>query len=457
MTFAVILALILVGFSVYAFKGFFEFKQDKMNVPLLLVGALGFYYGIGTLTGLLLAETQVRRELLLDFALSYDDLGWPLLLVGGYAGVVWGISRFMISRPLQRSQIIAAIEHLLSSRSSLGLFLIIFSVQLYGVVSGKIGLGGLQTDEQVQYRISPLVQLVTPLSITVILVASYAVLNARSALVFKILCAVIIITQLAYVGLSGRRMTAIAMFVAYLGFYLADIGRARLRLAAIILGSAFIATFGLFYALRLAGYSEELKGVTKFERIAGQVVRLDQVVKNDHAEMSWGESLLYNVSTRSFFIGYYASLVKADGAGGRGQVLKASFLTAVPSVLWRNKDDALYAGSEEWIAFQYFTLPRLTDEANTLITSGHTDLPYLGPIFFIVIVIAIMGLGIALCHRVNSAEAQLAVLTVLIVLCLNLEDSFAAWFVGLRNLLIYVGIFKLWSTWVRYSGRSDYE
>ena len=130
MTFAVILALILVGFSVYAFKAFFEFKQDEMNVPLLLVGALGFYYGIGTLTGLLLAETQVRRELLLDFALSYDDLGWPLLLVGGYAGVVWGISRFMISRPLQRSQIIAAIERLLSSRSSLGLFLIICSVQL---------------------------------------------------------------------------------------------------------------------------------------------------------------------------------------------------------------------------------------------------------------------------------------------------------------------------------------
>ena len=79
MTFAVILALILVGFSVYAFKGFFEFKQDEMNVPLLLVGALGFYYGIGTLTGLLLAETQVRRELLLDFALSYDDLGLSLI------------------------------------------------------------------------------------------------------------------------------------------------------------------------------------------------------------------------------------------------------------------------------------------------------------------------------------------------------------------------------------------
>ncbi len=91
----VLLSVILMLFSGYAIRRFFLFGKGLVDVSLLLVSSMCFYYGIGTFLGLVVAPTDLSEALLVDADLSREDLIWPLILI-----VVYGLFTYFPGRTL---------------------------------------------------------------------------------------------------------------------------------------------------------------------------------------------------------------------------------------------------------------------------------------------------------------------------------------------------------------------
>jgi hypothetical protein len=254
----------------------------------------------------------------------------------------------------------------------------------------------------------------------------------------------VLLSQFSFILLGGRRLAAVALALAFFGLCISGASRRKIIAISLFFGAVFVAAFCLFFALRVAGYSSELEGLDKFDAVRGRVSRLGYALNDTSADRSFAESLKENIATRPFIIGYFGMLCKADGVGSLGRVLKVSAATAIPSFIWRGKDGILASGGEEYLAYEAYGLPRLTDEANTIITSGYTDLAIVGPVIFITITLSFIGFGAFLFRLDLTSEAKLIVFASFFVLCLNLEDAYAVWFVGLRGILILVAVLFIW-------------
>ncbi len=345
----------------------------------------------------------------------------------------------------RRDQLVATIESIVSKKSNLWLFFILCGAEAYLIISGKITFGGVQTEDIDSFRVSPIAVLALPFSYAALIIAGYMMHDSSRTFWTRYFFKWVLLSQFSFVLLGGRRLAAIALMLAFLGLCVSRVSRRRIVIILSVFLVIFTSSFCLFYALRVAGYSDDLRGVAKFDRVKGQVSRLDTVFSDNNSQLSFAESLRENVTTRPFIIGYFAMLCKGSGVGVHGQVMKASIATAVPSVIWRGKDAIMADGNEENLAYQAFALPRLTDEANTIITSGYTDLVIIGPFFYITVVLGFLALASWLLKQRISPESKLIIFSYFVVLCLSFENTFSTWFVALRDMGIYVIFFWAWN------------
>lgn len=441
---SVILSILLVLFAGYVAREFFKFRDDRINVVLLMVVSIGFYYGMGTFLGLVVAPVELRDILLGDAGLSQGGLMWPLVLIFVYSLLTFFIARSFPSLSFGRREFVNAVEAIMSKKANLWLFLGLCGVEAYLIYSGKVAFGGVQTEDVDSYRIAPLALLTVPASYAAIIIAGYGMYADNRSFWMRCFYRGVFTSQFAFVLMGGRRLAAVALALAFFGLCISGVSRRKIAIVSVVFSFVFVSAFCLFFALRVAGYSDELVGLGRFDAVKGQISRLDRVLNETGSERSFGESLRENVATRPFIIGYFGMLCNSDGVGSLGGVLKVSAATAIPSFIWRGKDGILAGGGEEYLAYEAYGLPRLTDEANTIITSGYTELALVGPMIFVVISLLFIGGGVFLFRLDVTSETKLIVFASFFVLCLNLEEAYAVWFVGLRSILIWTVLLFVW-------------
>ena len=203
----IVLSVLLTVFLIYVLWKFFQFNNGRVEVTLLFVASICFYYGFGTFLGLVVAPPEISEFLLTDAGLNVDDLIGPLFLVIACAAFIFFIGRRFKSFSFRKEQIVDAIESIVSQKANLVVYIVFSAVQAYLLVSGKVAFGGVQTDEVETHRVSALALLVAPLTYAALVIAGYMILNLRTSYVSRYFYRWLFISQFSYVFIGDRKST----------------------------------------------------------------------------------------------------------------------------------------------------------------------------------------------------------------------------------------------------------
>ncbi len=156
----------------------------------------------------------------------------------------------------------------------------------------------------------------------------------------------------------------------------------------------------------------------------------------DSERSGLNDEVTENQNSRTFIIGYVAELVQAleDHEPLYGQVLLFDAALNVPSALWPGKYKVVSLGAEESVANPHFGL-LLLDEANSIVTTGLSDLGIAG--------LFVYPLGLLALYRVLLKQGRrlgglpyLFLAAALINTLLNVEAATSDYFSILRSLAL---------------------
>lgn len=400
-----------------------------------LCGSLALYYGLGSLIAFLRLEPIELQAQLSRNAASQAGLTQALALVLGFVvllNLVCGLLRNTLSWSSQ-----SLVERLAVAVKGPRFFwfaCIVLALQFVLLATGKLGFTGFQLEEGSE-RISPTAALVRPLSIALMVLSGYGLLQKD----YRVLRVAVLVVQGAIIVLMGRRFAVAVIALTMLGFLLARPSRSRIGLALAFAVVAAGCSFPLFFAMRKAQQDEK------------EQLSLAQRVETGFRVLLTGQTpsggdfwlqLRENLESRPFIIGYLASLCSRPGhySGVGGKVLFGALITAVPSVLLPSKDRLKAMGAEEALAYTEFRMYGTVDEATTLITSGYVDAREVGVVFIGIVVVAWLAIARFLWVSCPVPEVAIAIMSATLLGCLFVESGLGALFAGTRDcIILFVG------------------
>jgi hypothetical protein len=259
--------------------------------------------------------------------------------------------------------------------------------------------------------------------------------NFRSSLA-RVLCWPVMAITLAALVPQGRRALIYGVLLVILAFSLRG-SRIRLltwKTALILLPACGLLYAGnvFFYAMRVSSYQSggaktSLPGLT--EKAASLLQR--------GGNGSLGDQVERNLRDRTFVIRYLSDLLNASWQREalHGQALLFCVESAIPSVLFPDKDRIRAIGMEENLANPQFGLFP-TDEANSVLTTGVSDFGIAGMFLYPAVLIVLMQVFLkAVAGRMPEAARLFLILCVLNTLW-QTELSTGGYFVLCRNLLL---------------------
>jgi hypothetical protein len=268
-------------------------------------------------------------------------------------------------------------------------------------------------------------------------VAGYMVSQRRK----RVPAAMLLIAQIPYAFLGGRRSLMVGLLCMVLGVQVGQIGRNWLSLRkrvvlALIAGVVFIGGYSYYQTIR----DEKLGGASAtdnlmwafsqgYKRIAGQT----------GSEEDFKKASQYNALTRAFYIGYPAMMMRHSlgRSGSDGEILWLSFRSAIPRILWPSKAIVMQEEtSEEYVAYLSFGLPRFQDESNTIITTGFTEFRYGGIFMYVGIMYAMAWLILWAAAKTGEGWLILYAIASEVYIFITIESCVVDWIVLLRNTLL---------------------
>ncbi len=321
-----------------------------------------------------------------------------------------------------------------------------------GFVTGSLGYMGAQGTfgEQLSVSAALLSWLFPPL--TALTIAIFVATPRGPA---KLLVGLCMLALLAFVMVVGRRIIVYTAMEALLA----------LRLTAYRLkGSFFKKTLILF---TLAGFVAV--GVTVFMliRLAGFENPNDpsalSLAHRAETAMSWvkdGTALTRatvanqsNAQKRTFVLGFFADVLEGSSrrTPGLGRDLAEYVGTAVPRAINPNKD--LWSG-EESFADELFGLT-YGDAANSILTNGAVDFGLLGVIAYPLLIVVIMRISIEVFSRFLPPLPMSIIMLGATFTMLQTETSTTAYFVSIRNEIIFAIVLFTYTRLPRFGFRRN--
>jgi hypothetical protein len=310
-----------------------------------------------------------------------------------------------------------------------------FGVLLVGaaLITGTLGYQGVSASDE--GRVSVLGQLAA--TAAPVLPAFTLLLQGRfrSALA-RVLCWPVMGATLAALVPQGRRVMLYAVLLTILAFCLRG-GVIRLltwktALILVAAGGLLYAGNVFFYAMRVSSYRAGGAKAT----LPGLTEKAASLLQHG-GNGSLGDLVERNLRDRTFVIRYLSDLLAASWRREalHGEALVFCVESAIPSVLFPDKDRIRAIGMEENLANPQFGLFP-TDEANSVLTTGVSDFGITGMFLYPVVLVLLMEVFLkAVAGRMPEAARLFLILCVLNTLW-QTELSTGGYFVLCRNLLL---------------------
>ncbi|MGB0720813.1 MAG: hypothetical protein ACPGU7_00325 [Gammaproteobacteria bacterium] len=259
---------------------------------------------------------------------------------------------------------------------------------------------------------------------------------------------------------EGRRLMLVVTLI-FVAAYLVGRGQAvslrwiawRALIGFIVLVFGFM-VFNEQRNMRMSRVQMELDVTT----LVQSVPRASREVLDDLATAF--EDQIENVTERLFIIGYPQELLMADNpVFGFGRGMAAEVLVAIPSALLPDKDELVEKlGGYGEMRNPDFGLPYPSDYANSVVTTAYMDFGWAAPLIVAASVFAIGSLSALLIRLISDPFFTFTALTLMLVVHLQVENSYALITLGtLRTLIILAPISMLLHLWVSPARRAARE
>ncbi len=236
---------------------------------------------------------------------------------------------------------------------------------------------------------------------------------------------------------QSRRMLIYAVLISFLALTLRGfkLRARRFKTIALVVITVMCVYIGItfFQAMR---FSQQESGNSKmaFSETSGRALNL---LTQDDARFTQG--LTENLRDRTFIISYLSELVAATGTHAPlyGEDALLCLKLSIPSILYSNKNAALDVGAEEVIANPQFGLP-VTDDANSLLTSGVSDFGVIGAFMYPVLVSLVASVFLRIVSKRVPEIVKLIVLLMFASVMIQCENGLVEYFDLLRQSIIFV-------------------
>jgi hypothetical protein len=399
----------------------------------LLLVSVCLGYGLGSL------NTELTW---LRMPIDYLRLTWagPAFIAKATAWVMLAGVALCVASSLDTNRVLQGIRIDAAQRPMvLWLVLAVAALSLAQVATGAIGYHSDITGDGV--NISPLAALTVGAICPAAALASFSWKDQHGWQRGLMLLGLAVLLLIE--AFQGRRVFIYSVVVCLMCFFAAHPPK-RLFTASQILSFAIAALMVMgaskaFFALRIA--STEL-GST---RDTAALLRNGFDILMNAQRASLNEAVSDNQNSRTFIVGYLAELVEAleNREPLHGDVLMFDVALNVPAALWPEKYKILSLGAEEAVANPALGMP-LSDEANSIVTTGASDFGIAGIFAYPLALAGIYSLILWSTRRLGGA-AHLMITAALVNTLLNVEAATADYFGILRSIVIViVGALGIW-------------
>jgi hypothetical protein len=259
----------------------------------------------------------------------------------------------------------------------------------------------------------------------------------------KCMLAIALVVEIVALVPQGRRIVLYALVLGCIAFNLSKEGRSgsgsKWRKAVILMAACLCLAVSsiFFFAIRFAtwqmGTGHNLREYSE---------KAVDILESGDARMS--ALLATNVGDRTFILRYFSDLLAASWHKTPmvGEDTAFCVEMAVPSVLFPDKQQALEIGMEEVLANPYFGLP-VTDEANSLLTTGVTDFGIVGAVLYPLIMVACILGYVRIVGLFLPPMARLFMCFTFIYNIFQAENALATYIVTFRDLLLVLIVLSM--------------
>lgn len=332
--------------------------------------------------------------------------------------------------------------------------LIIFATVATGIgfVTGSLGYMGAQGTygEQLSVSAALLSWLFPPL--TALTIAIFLATPRGSA---KLLSGACMLAMLAFTMVVGRRTV---IYTAMEALFAVRLTGYRLRgtffkkaLVMLMLAGFVAVGITVFMLIRLAGF--ENPNDPSSLSLSHRAETAMAWVKDGSALARATEANQSNAEKRTFVLGFFADLLEGSSrrTPGLGRDLAEYAGLAVPRVINPNKD--LEFG-EEGFADGLFGLT-YSDAANSIITNGAVDFGLLGVIAYPLLIVFLMRASIEVFSHFLPALPMSIIALGAIFTLLQTETGTSAYFVSIRNEIIFAIVLYIYTRLPKFALRSN--
>lgn len=321
-----------------------------------------------------------------------------------------------------------------------------------GFVTGSLGYMGAQNTygEQLSVSAALLSWLFPPL--TALTVAIFVATPRGSA---KLLVGACMFAMLAFVMVVGRRIVIYTAMEALLALRLTGYrlkGSFFKNTLILIMLAGFVAVgVTVFMLIRLAGFENPNDPSTL--SLAHRVETALSWVEDGSALNRATVANQSNAEKRTFVLGFFADVLEGSSrrTPGLGRDFAEYVGSVVPRVINPNKDLSF---GEESFADELFGLT-YGDAANSILTNGAVDFGLLGVVAYPLLIVLIMRVSIEALSRFLPPLPMAIIILGAIFAMLQTETATSAYFVSIRNEIIFAVILFIYTRLPRFGFRRN--
>ena len=410
-------------------------REGPTRFSTLLAITLLLGYGLGALNTWL---TLPRGNLSLAEFLGSDQG----VLARGMAGVLLSAAPLCFFGELYERPLFGREFRISLDQQTYMLIFLGTVATVIGFVTGSLGYMGAQNTTGEQLGVAPaLISWLFP-PLTALAIGVFLVTPRGFAKLLSGVCALVL---LACLMLVGRRIVFYAamevLFALRLVGYRLKGTFFRKVLLLLGLGGIVAVGFTVFMLIRLAGFenphdASRLSMEHRIETVMVWVKDGTALARADEANQS-------NVQKRTFVLGFFADVLEGSSrrTPGLGRDLAEYIGSVVPRVINPNKDLAF---GEESFADELFGLT-YTDAPNSILTNGAVDFGLLGVVAYPLLIVLIMRVSIDALSRFLPPLPMAIIILGAIFTMLQTETATSAYFVSIRNEIIFAIVLFLYS------------
>jgi hypothetical protein len=310
-----------------------------------------------------------------------------------------------------------------------------------GFVTGSLGYMGAQvTGEQLSVSVALLSWLFPPL--TALTVAIFVATPRGPA---KLLAGTCMFAMLAFVMVVGRRIVIYTAMETLLALRLTGYrlkGSFFKKTLILLMLAGFVGVgVTVFMLIRLAGFENPNDPSTL--SLAHRAETALSWVKDGSALSRATVANQSNAQKRTFVLGFFADVLEGSSrrTPGLGRDLAEYVGSVVPRVINPNKDLSF---GEESFADELFGLT-YGDAANSILTNGAVDFGLLGVVAYPLLIVLIMRVSIEALSRFLPPLPMAIIILGAVFTVLQTETATSAYFVSIRNEIIFAIVLFLYS------------